>query len=455
MYDTIAAIATGPVSAAVGIVRLSGSGAVEAADRLFSAADGRPLRDTLPRYMTRGALVDLSGRTLDQVLAVVFRGPESYTGEDCVEIHCHGSPPVLREALRLLYTLGVRPAKPGEFTKRAFLHGRMDLTQAEAVIDLISAQTEDAAKNAAGQLGGAVSHAIDGAYTLVTELCAHFHAEVDYPEEDIEPQRAPELIDGLRRAAGSLAALEATYARGKILREGVRCAVIGRPNVGKSSLLNALLGYERAIVAARPGTTRDTLEESVSLGGVWLRVTDTAGLRATEDEVESLGVLRARAAAHEAGLLFLVLDGSEALTREDRAVLDATYSAPVIVVVNKADKPLKVDMAALEAAFLHVCPVSALTGAGLENLDSVVRRIFESGTAVYDGGVLTNLRHAEAVARAAAALEAAAAALETGVTADAVLGELELALDSLGEITGRHISEDIMTRVFERFCVGK
>ncbi|MDR0381269.1 MAG: tRNA uridine-5-carboxymethylaminomethyl(34) synthesis GTPase MnmE [Oscillospiraceae bacterium] len=455
MYDTIAAISTGPVTGAIGIVRLSGTAAVAAADRLFRADNGRALADAPARSMIGGALCDLSGRVLDRILAVVFRAPKSYTGENIVEFHCHGALPVLQEALRSLYDLGVRPARPGEFTKRAFLHGRMDLAQAEAVIDLITAQTADAARNAAGQIGGAISREIEAAYTLAADLCAQFRAEVDFPEEDVPPLSLPEAAVSLRAAAARLTALADTYARGRILREGVRCAIIGRPNVGKSSLLNALLGFDRAIVTDRPGTTRDTLEESVRLGGLWLRVSDTAGLRETRDETERLGVARARLAAQSAQLLFLVLDGSAPITDEDRAVMDQARGLPAIVVINKSDLPARIETDVLEAAFLHVCRVCAVNGDGLAQLDSLVRRLFESGAPPCDGGLLTNARHAEAVARAAAALVSAADALAGGITPDVVLTELEAGLDALGEVTGRCISEDIMHRVFERFCVGK
>ncbi|MDR0671728.1 MAG: tRNA uridine-5-carboxymethylaminomethyl(34) synthesis GTPase MnmE [Oscillospiraceae bacterium] len=455
MYDTIAAISTGPATGAIGIVRLSGAGAVAAAGRLFRADNGRALTDAPARHMTGGALCDLSGRVLDRILAVVFRAPESYTGEDMVELHCHGALPVLREALRTLYELGVRPARPGEFTKRAFLRGRMDLAQAEAVIDLITAQTADAARNAAGQIGGAISREIEAVYALATHLCAQFRAEVDFPDEDVPPLPLAEAAASLRAAAGRLTALADTYERGRILREGVRCAIIGRPNVGKSSLLNALLGFDRAIVTDRPGTTRDTLEESVHLGGLWLRVSDTAGLREASDEIERLGVARARLAAQSAQLLFLVLDGSLPITDEDRAVMDQARGLPAIVVVNKSDLPERIEMDVLEAAFLHICRVCAVSGDGLTQLDSLVRRLFDAGAPPCDGGLLTNARHAEAVARAADALASAADALAGGVTPDIVLTELEAGLDALGEITGRRISEDIIHRVFERFCVGK
>ena len=457
MYDTIAALATPSASGAIGVIRLSGTDAVAVAGRVFESQQAIPLDKMPARMLCLGHIRDLSGRILDQVLAVVFPGPDSYTGEDVVELHCHGSLPVLSEILRILYEQGARPAEPGEYTKRAFLHGRMDLTQAEAVVDLISAQSADAARNAVGQLEGAVRREIELAWSRVTDLCAHFRAEVDYPEEDIPPLPEADVITVLREVGSTLRELESTYARGRTLREGVPCALIGKPNVGKSSLLNALLGYDRAIVTTQPGTTRDTLVESVNMGGQWLRVADTAGLRDTAcDEAERLGIDRARDAAQSAGLVFLVMDGSCEMDAQDRAAMEQVQGLPVIVLVNKDDLPRRIDFGALEESFSHVCPVSAMTGQGLDALDAAIRQVIkQQGPLSYDGSVLTNLRHAETVARAAEATEEAARAVTQGVMPDVVLTELESALTALGEMTGRCISEEIISRVFERFCVGK
>ncbi len=455
MYDTIAALATPPMQGAIGIIRLSGDRAISIAAQVFAAHDGLDLSDFASRCLVRGQLIDGAGRTLDSAMAVVFRAPGSYTGEDVVEFHCHGSPALLSEALRVIYDNGARPARPGEFTKRAFLHGRMDLTQAEAVVDLVSAETADAARHAAGQVEGVMSAALGRSYDALTALCARFHAAVDFPDDAIEPDTRADMAAALRAVAGELTALHGTYERGRILREGVRVAILGRPNVGKSSLLNALLGYERAIVTALPGTTRDTLTESAHLGGVWLKLTDTAGLRETPDEIERQGVARARDAAKNAGLIFLVIDGSQELTDDDRAVMDLARGVPSIVLLNKSDLPRRADLDLLEAAFLYVCPVSAKTGAGLDALSSMVRRMFETNALPYDGGVLTNLRHAEAVLRASKSAALSAGALEAGLTPDAALMDAEQALEALGEITGKLISEEIIKTIFDRFCVGK
>ncbi|MDR3207288.1 MAG: tRNA uridine-5-carboxymethylaminomethyl(34) synthesis GTPase MnmE [Oscillospiraceae bacterium] len=455
MFDTIAALSTPPVSGAIGVIRLSGPTAVAVAGRVFVRRSEEALAAAPPRRLCMGRVRDETGATLDQALAVVFPGPDSYTGEDVVELHCHGSLPALRETLKALYRNGARPAEPGEFTKRAFLNGRMDLTQAEAVIDLITAETGDAARNAAGQLDGTLGRSLTRVWDKLTFLCAHFQAMVDYPEEDVPPLTNGQIAAELTELGGELARLGDTYNRGRRLREGIPCALLGKPNVGKSSLLNALLGYDRAIVTETPGATRDTLEESVHMGGVWLRVSDTAGLRETDDEAERQGVQRARQAARRAGLVLLVLDGSCELDDADRAVMDEARGGPAVVLVNKSDLPCRMDMETLESAFLYVLPVSARTGTGLEALDSVLRRIFAAGSPPCDGGILTNLRQAEAVARAAAALTETAAALTRGVTPDAALTGLEDALGALEECTGRQANQDILTQIFARFCIGK
>lgn len=463
MNDTIAALATPPLMGAIGVIRLSGGDAIEIAGKVISGKSGDALDSFPARQLCLGLVRDPSGDVLDEALAVVFPGPDSYTGDDVVELHCHGSPALLREVLRLLYAGGARPAQPGEFTRRAFLHGRMDLAQAEAVIDLISAETALAARNAAGQLGGALSRAIEEIWSSICDLCAHFQALVDYPEDDIPPLPTPDIIESLRRIGARLLGLASTYDRGKILREGVPCALIGKPNTGKSSLLNALLGYERAIVTAQPGTTRDTLVESLHMGGHWLRIADTAGLRNPSGDVaERMGIDRAREAARKAGLVLVVLDGSRSLDGKDGEALDMARGRATIVLLNKSDLPhhADVDIAAIEASFPEVCRVSALTGQGLDALDRMIGRVLDAGAGagagIHAGGtLLTNLRHAEAVTGAAEAVASAADALGAGFTADVVLTELESALSNLGEITGRDLSADIIDRVFSRFCVGK
>lgn len=455
MSDLIAAISTAPVPAAIGILRLSGPGALEAVDRVFRAARGGPMAAAPDRKLVYGTLLDGQGSPIDQVLATVSRGPNSYTGEDTAELQCHGSPMVLTLGLEALCAAGARPAGPGEFTRRAFLNGRLDLPQAEAVGDLLEARTDAAVRTAAGQLGGALSRRVEAVYNGLVDLMAHFHAVLDYPDEDIDPFRASELAAALAAATDGLSALLETYDRGKYLVQGVPCAIVGAPNAGKSSLLNALLGYERAIVTPIPGTTRDTVEETVRLGGVLLRLIDTAGLRKTEDPVERLGVERSRRAMEEAGLILVVLDQSRPATEEDKELVrQAMDLAPTILVLNKADLPQGLDF----TEDLHLAPaipVSAKAGAGLEDLGELVAGMFPQPAAGEAGAVLTNARQAEAARRALESVRAASEGLARGITPDAVLTDVEGAMTALGELTGRSVREDVVERIFARFCVGK
>ena len=312
--DIIAAIATGQAASAIGIVRVSGEGCFSLCDRVFRPLGGKRFSRSEPRKMIYGDVLDRSGELLDRGLAVRFPGPHCYTGEDSVEFYCHGSPVVLRELLDTLLALGARQARPGEYTRRAFLNGQMDLTQAEAVIDLIDAETAAAAKNAMAQLDGALRRPLEQVQSSLLEIASRFYAVVDYPDEDIEDIQPEQVRQALSAAEASLSRLLATAQRGKLLKTGVRTAIIGRTNAGKSSLLNALAGYERAIVTDIPGTTRDTVEESVLCGGVLLRLIDTAGIRETEDAVEKLGVERSRRALEEADLVLAVFDSSQPFT---------------------------------------------------------------------------------------------------------------------------------------------
>ena len=457
--DIIAAIATGSAPTAIGIVRVSGEGCFELCQSVFQAESGRPFSDLAPRKMIYGKMLDRQGRCIDRGLAVRFPGPHSYTGEDCAEFHCHGSPVVLREVLTALFAAGARQAGPGEFTKRAFLNGRLDLTEAEAVADLIDAESAAAARNAAAQLGGSLRRDFETIYDQLLDMTSQFYAVVDYPDEDIEDLHPAQLAAALEASGATLRRLLDTCERGRVLKSGVRTAIVGRPNAGKSSLLNALAGYERAIVTDIPGTTRDTVEESVLCGGVRLRLIDTAGIHATADAVEQLGVERSRRAVESADLVLAVVDAATGFTEEDEEILRLAARCPRwILVLNKDDlvpgyaQIVRIPKDLPEPAD-EVC-VSALNGTGLDVLADAVANLFPEGQAA-DGAILTNIRQQEAALRAQRAISRAAEALASGMTPDAVLTDAEEALSALGELTGRTAGEEIVSRIFQRFCVGK
>ena len=453
MSHVIAAVSTGNQISAIGILRLSGDGCAQVAGKVFTSLNNKSLSDAPDRKLVLGELHDKQGRVIDQCMAVYSRGPHSYTGEDTVEFHCHGSPAVLAAGLEALYAAGAKPAGRGEFTKRAFLNGKLGLTQAEAVIDLIEAETADAAANAAGQVSGILQKKLSPIYNDLTDLCSHFHAVLDYPDEDIEDFGLENYSSTLRSDTKALQAILQTYGQGRILKQGVSAAIVGKPNVGKSSLLNALAGYERVIVTEIAGTTRDTVEESVLLGSTRLRLIDTAGMRETEDRIEAIGVERSKAAAENADLVIFVCDGSQPLTDEDRAVIDVCLDAKQsIALINKSD--LGQAVVPSDLPFSTVIPICAKTGEGLDLLADTVDLMFD-GQIPCDGSVLTNARQYDAIRRAHEAMLRSLQGLQQGLTPDALLTDVEEAMEAMGEVTGATVREDITARIFERFCVGK
>lgn len=452
MSKVIAAISTGRQVCAIGIIRMSGDGCIAVAGEVF-IPQGAPLSQVPNRKLVMGSLKDSQGRIIDQCMAVCSRAPHSYTGEDTVEFHCHGSPAVLAAGLDALYRAGARPAQRGEFTKRAFLNGKLDLTQAEAVIDLIEADTADAAANAAGQVGGVLQKKLAPIYDALTDLCSHFHAVLDYPDEDIADFGLQDYAATLRSAAKALYQLLRSYGQGRILRQGVAAAIVGKPNVGKSSLLNTLAGFDRAIVTDIPGTTRDTVEESVMVGSTRLRLIDTAGIRETLDTVEAMGVERSKKALEEADLAIFLCDGSQPLTQEDQEIISLCLEVPnSIALINKSDLGSVVQPSDLP--FTTVLETSLTQKEGLNKLADVLDEMF-AGALPCDGSILTNARQFDACRRAYESMLESLKGLQLGQTPDAVLMDVEAAMEAMGEVTGATVREDITARIFERFCVGK
>ena len=439
--DTIAAIATAPGAAALAIVRVSGPQAAQ----VVKAACGRE-GDFAPRRATLVKVRDAQGRVLDECVATVFTAPRSFTGEDVAELCCHGGMLVTRRVLERLLECGARPAEPGEFTRRAFENGRLDLTQAEAVMDVISAGSDLALRAAQNQLQGAIGERVQAAADRLIGIAAHVEAYIDFPEEDIAPDTTAELVQGLDDISEHLRQLLSTADEGRILREGVRTAIIGAPNVGKSSLLNLLLGYDRAIVSPTAGTTRDTIEESVAVGGLRLRLIDTAGLHESGDEIERAGMERSRRALAEADLILEVHDAS--LPRPQTEPDSST--AKKITLLNKSDLPEHADWRG--AAGLRI---SCATGKGRAELERAIADLFLQDAGERDSLAAINTRHRYALQQALDALGRARESVLAHEPPELTDVDMREALDALGAITGRIDTEDILSRVFSTFCLGK
>lgn len=442
MSDTIAAIATAFGEGAVALLRVSGPQALAVADSLWK---GRQPVIALPsRQAALGPLVE-DGAKLDDVLLTVFRAPHSYTGEDVVEISCHGGVLVTRQVFAALLRAGARPAEPGEFTRRAYRHGKLDLTQAEAVMDVVRAQTDLALRAAREQLAGALGARIRAARAALLEAQAHLEAAIDFPEEDISPESGAALQARISGVLADVKALLATSTQGRVLREGLRTVIFGAPNVGKSSLLNRLLGFERAIVSARPGTTRDVIEETIVLQGIPVRLLDTAGLRESDDEIEQAGMERTRRAVDEADLILHVMDASQSLPAGGLHV-----DPKAILVLNKCD--LGEHRSWEPEAGVRV---SCATGAGFDSLGAAIVERALGGATREDWTIAINARHQACLESAATSLRAVLAGLEAGSSLDLVAEDLRAAMESIGDIVGRPDTEELLGVVFGQFCIGK
>lgn len=455
--DTIATISTPIGEGGIGIVRLSGRDAIEIAGRLFISPKGKRLSQVRSHTIHYGFIRDpLTGERIDEVLLSVMKAPYTYTREDIVEINCHGGFIPLKRTLELLIREGARLAEPGEFTKRAFLNGRIDLAQAEAVADLIRAKTETSQRLALEQLRGGLSEKIVMHRDRLIDLCAHIEAYIDFPEEDIEPAETEGLDSALSSIIDELSALSLTYEEGRFFREGVRVAIVGKPNVGKSSLLNALLKKDRAIVTELPGTTRDVIEELLNIKGLLVRIMDTAGIRESHDMAEIEGVKRSLQAIDEADLVIILIDGSREISNEDLYILEEVRKRGkrFILGINKSD--LKMFPFSFNMLSELTLPMSAKTGQGLEELkDAIVDLTVRKGIEGSGGVMITNLRHKVAIDNAISALRRASIDLKDSQPYEIVAISLREALDHLGEIVGAVTTEDILNRIFSEFCIGK
>jgi tRNA modification GTPase len=449
LEDTIAAVATALGEAAVSIVRISGPEAVDVAAKVLSAR--QPLADLEPRKALLAQARDTDGSVIDQGLAVVFRAPSSYTGEDVVEFHGHGGLLVTQRVLEAVLKAGARMSEPGEFTQRAFLNGKMDLTQAEAVMDLIQAQSTLAMKAAHEQLGGAIGREAAALREDLLPILAHVEAYIDFPDEDISPDTGAALTGRMQAVLERVRRLIATSEQGRILRHGARTVICGEPNVGKSSLLNLLLGFERAIVSPTAGTTRDTIEEIIQVQGIPLRLVDTAGLHESSDDIERVGMARTQRELERADLVLEIVDGSRPGSDAQRIEIPAEAASRRLLILNKADLGVHESWKGLEGL-----PLSCITGSGVEQLQDEIRRIImAAGTMQADHPIAINARHKACFERIEINVAAARAALERGEAPEFVALELREALQALGEVVGQVDVEQVLDVIFSSFCIGK
>ena len=439
-YDTVAAISTAQGEGGIGVIRISGDDALRIADKIFNSVSGKKVTE-MKGYTASFGKISEDGEDIDEAVALVFKAPHSYTGEDVVELSCHGGLYITKRVLRAVLNAGAVPARAGEFTKRAFLNGKIDLTEAEAVIDIISAKSRGAARSALCVKEGALRKKIDGVKNDLLSMAAHLSAWADYPEEDIAEVTADSVIE--------------TYDCGQAVKKGIDTVIAGRPNVGKSTLMNLLSGYEKSIVTDIPGTTRDIVEDTVTVGDVVLNLSDTAGLRDTDDTVEKIGVDRARKRLEQCGLLLAVFDNSRELDEDDYALIESAKLVPSIAVINKTDLDNKLDIEYISKNIKYIVYISAISGDGRDELTKAVEKIAGTQNFNPSEGVLSNERQRIAVKNALDSVIEAMNALECGMTFDAVTVSIEDAISHLLELTGERTSDEVVDRVFHNFCVGK
>ncbi len=458
MSDTIVAIATPIGEGGIGVVRVSGGKALDIASQLFHLRSGKATDQLTPRYVHSGEIRDpATGGCIDDVLLTYFKSPHSYTGEDVVEISGHGGVYVVTRVLQLILTVGARLAEPGEFTRRAFLNGRLDLSQAEAVADLIAASSELALKAAVSQLKGVLSTRLNAVYDSLLSVLSQLEAAIDFPDEDLKLQEKSKTLQQIRQAQTELNSLVGSYRQGKIYREGARVALVGKPNVGKSSLLNALLQEDRAIVTPHPGTTRDLLEERVRIRDIHINIIDSAGIRHDPEHIEEMGIARTYDALARADLALVIFDNSQALGDNDDLLIRAVGGKPALVLINKTDLPAKLDENKLRARFAdqEFIRLSAKTLVGMEDLVDAIHRFIMQGKRTEDSVVITRERHRDLLVRACDALGIAGESVERGMSEELIAVDVNMALDSLGTLIGKTFGEDLLDHIFSNFCIGK
>ncbi len=459
MEDTIAAIATAYGEGGIGIIRLSGEEAKAILDKIFVPKQNEYKESIVNRRLYYGHIVDPSNsQVVDEVLAVYMKAPSTYTTEDVVEIYCHGSIVALRKTLALVLKNGARLAERGEFTKRAFLNGRLDLSQAEAVIDVINAKTDKTYDIALGQMEGALSERIREIRSTLMDLLVDITVNLDYPDEDIEIMTYEKLLKSIKEIGDMIEKLLSTAGTGRIIREGLNVVIIGKPNVGKSSLMNALLKESRAIVTEIPGTTRDTIEEVISIRNIPVKLTDTAGIRETQDQIERIGIEKSKESFQRADLIIFIADGSRPISKEDRKILSLLRGRKVIVLINKTDLGMKIEEEEIRITLPHAPVIRAAikNNIGIDELEQEIEALVYGGKVKQEESLLvTNVRHTELLEKARAAIADAGAMAENSEALDFIEVDVRRCWELLGEIIGESVTEDIIDQVFARFCLGK